>query len=412
MNIVSHFLKGINPYSRSEGSFTLLPTDIPEESPKNHKSDKRWESKLPQDVRENFRPLVEERVLTWKRVHVYAPLSRLMDYLVQGKYMTEDFIRQENPTLDPSCNLTLAMPNPVIQYGGYHFSICDLTSVKTSQEGKSEFSILKQHSELDSKSRLVALAAEGDHLFALRSDGLVIQWDYKKKIEVNQIETAYYQKKSPHVAHLTEVSYTYDSLSVINEVVVVKYWASWQTIIELIPYSSPEDSKLITESSDSNYLSRLFIKGDKLFLKNQNNINSWNLSAKKYDSIQLNLVSVEGSKISAMARDKEFLYLYADSKIYPFDLKKHKFVLRSPKTKEMEEETQGIIKFEVIDGLFFGLKRAYSTPAGNEWISIKNLRTNKDIRLISTINDFQAVLREAVLREVVEIGETHLNQRK
>lgn len=142
---------------------------------------------------DDFEPLVEEGVITWQGLRNLFPLEKLLtDFFhscfYDSKETADHLILKYNPQLNCYPDSLLYMiPQPMVRQGNRRFIISNVTNVKMIQNGMDEVLMY----EGDRVRRFTHLAIDGNFLFALRTDGVIIQWDIGLKKVVRKIRTAY-----------------------------------------------------------------------------------------------------------------------------------------------------------------------------------------------------------------------------
>jgi hypothetical protein len=351
-------------------------------------------SKYSQDVVEDFTPLVEEGYLSWKEVPRYARFSSFLARVLQEHYCTDKFIGQENPQFytqfsDSDAEWpTICMPTPFVKYGNMRFSICNLTDIKLQKKGEIQSTILRG----EENKTIVFLAVERNHLFALRQDGMIIEWDHREGKITDKIETAYTRR---HPSLGGEVRrgkfYSNGCFLVQNGFIVLKYGAGSTHVLEIIPCSNKERSQII-EDVDINSTCNLLIDKGKLFILNRMGICVYNISkVKKEYLFKLDINSVR--YIRDIVIDKNIIYANDDLN--------NVHVIDASSGKEIKTclFPQLVLKIEVIGNLLFG----------TAWGTIMVLDINKGeiFRKISGIFDGEGKeIREQVLRMLVETVKT------
>lgn len=303
-------------------------------------SDKLWESKNSSLI-ERVTFLVERKLITWKEVHLYAPISDFLESCIQRQVHETDFIRKENPRLQPSS----ISDSYFVTYGNYSFSIFQKNRIKIHEKGKTEPIIL----DGQKKTSLIYLAVEGENLFALDEEGEINQWNYQKKTESKRIATAY-----------TKKSYSFNnkdikaSLYVKNEQLILHYKFGYinfdfdTSALEFISYAHPEQSCLI-ENALVSYPLQTILEKNKLFIVGQHQVGVWNLTTREREflgSFTMNL----NRCIKSVSLDKNFLYAVDDAQqIYVMDLKAKK-----ERRMTLPEKYSENLKITVIHNLLFG----------------------------------------------------------
>lgn len=330
-----------------------------------------WKSKYEQDVIDDFTSLVAQNVLTWKKVHFYARLSNFIARSVQTKYCNDKFRRQENPEFRFSLNPYVVI-RPFVKHGNYSFSICDSTNIKIRKEEESELTILQG----EQGKMIVNLLVKGDILFAIRQDGIIVLWNYKKKEKVREIETTYAKTyKNP-----TQIFYDGpNSCYVRNGILVIKYngykgfdGSFTEQALEIIPYSNPENSQLIPLFLESK---RMIIEKNKLFILASTSVWIWDFSTTKKDSIEIEIDMLD--RILDMTIDGNILYVNSCDKLHIIDL-----VTKQQRKFYLPSGVNTYCHIEVIGNLFFGFFSSMNKDTSDQ-LGMINLNTMELIKTCS-----------------------------
>lgn len=225
-------------------------------------SDKVWIDSLIHNNRTNilddFHPLVINRVLTWKEAVRLSPLS---------DFFAKIFCWEEKESIIISRNKELEnriephYHNIFIRHGNLTFMVINSSDVEIKANGKEKLIL-----EGKQGVRLIDLAVVGKFLFALRTDGVIVQWDYKNNEIVQEIQTAYAKgdhqldylnQTMEHFRQNHGIEGSVGRFEVNENFILLIYRGS---ICEIINYTNANDSFFISKPC-----TKLLFKHDKVF---------------------------------------------------------------------------------------------------------------------------------------------------
>lgn len=247
------------------------------------------------DVIDDFSPLVAKGVLTWKEVVHFSPLTDLFAdnffQKVEAGEKADILIVSRNKELENIQFSSLYMPRHFIRHGNLTFTIVDSSNVEIKRKGKYGVEILKGEKGI----MLTHLVIEGKSLFTLRSDGIIVRWDYENKEIVQEIETAY-SKKDPRFNSLRESMTSplesrkfhgetlcrHKGFVIKDNFIFLRYnILTMDEIIEIINYANPNESPLtITLKERKIHQHDLYIKKNKLLVISLDELIVWDLITK------------------------------------------------------------------------------------------------------------------------------------
>ena len=250
--------------------------------------DMLWKFKYPQNIRDDFSSLVDMKLLTWKEVNLYAPLSHL---LAENIVDLGECLKVDNPQLSEMdgshfCGIDLTeleIPSPIANHGDYRFSIYSLVDIKIVEKGQSSPSFVYG----DKEKMLVYLAAENDYLFALRRDARIVQWNYKtgemvKIIETMETENSGFIRLGVDKHLRCDRFYFTRCLAVKDGIIAIKYHNQNKgDALEIITYQQPKQRKFIKDKDLSFCASGLFIKNKRIFVYGRDQLYAYNLATNK-----------------------------------------------------------------------------------------------------------------------------------
>ena len=296
------------------------------------------------DIVDDFGKLVENKVLNWNELVSYAPLSNLFTRVMETENI-EFRIKRNNPGLKTN-NFTYCMPKAFTRNGNYQFAIFNITDIEIYKSGDDEAVFFLKGED---KKMIACLEVEGDYLFALRNDGVIVQWDYKKQEEKLRIETLY-AKKDPRVTAILGFFYGKNSFYVKNGSIYIRYRNT--DLIEIIPYEKPEEAQLFESEKliKADGEKRMIVSKDAIFELGIYEISSLNLLTKEKCSI----LRSSPNLIHDFAIYKNAIYAFDDAcQLTAVDIssgqkKKFNFSYYHKNLRDLEN-------IEVIGNLFFGL---------------------------------------------------------
>lgn len=260
----------------------------------------------------DFAPIVASGKCNWKEVHFkYSPFSSLLSNILKRTICQYGkLIRDFNPQLVNQYHLSTIIPAFFVKYGEYRFFINNGCDVKV-KKGNKEY-ILQGKSE----RLLTHLAVEGDCLFALMENGMVLQWHYLTEEPFQEIPTAYAKNdlRLQKIKKETDEVCTWEgSFYVNNGYIVLSYGDGRHKACEVISYNNSRKSHLIINKDLFN-TSHILIKDEKLFLADRNDIFIWDLQKQSIIK-KINLLNDDSNFICDFAVKEHILYATSSSKI-------------------------------------------------------------------------------------------------
>ncbi len=239
------------------------------------------------DVIDDFSSLVADRVLTWKEAVRFSPLTDFFAKIFSEEKGTDHLIKSKNIELKNIEYAHLYIPRSFIRYGNLTFTVIDSSNVEMKKNGEGKIEILEGKKGV----RLTHLAVEGEFLFTLRTDGVIVQWDYQKRKIVQEIETAFAKGDSGFDLMKYKMDYAKlyvglddtlcgnGSFEVKNGFIVLKYPSHVIHECEIFNYANANESQLVTDKSNP---VRLLIKNNKLFILKRCDVNVLDLITKEF----------------------------------------------------------------------------------------------------------------------------------
>ncbi len=292
--------------------------------------------------------------------------------------------------------LTSERPKFSVRYGKYDFFICSIDI--EVHKGESQPTLLSGENE----KKIANLVVEGNHLFALREDGMIIQWDYKTGKQVQQIQTAFAKEKS----EVREIFNTWkqrlgfdvfvyvgECLNIKNGKLIIIYKNA--SYLEIISYDNPEKSLLIKTPDDIGNPFYIFSQEEKVFvLGNKGGILIQDLSNNQQFVIKVNK-KCYNELITRIIVDKQFLYAHSSENIY----------IINPKTKkQICIIDKSSFEIGIIDNLCF----EYKDKSKNvDKFVVMNLNKNEIIKSIDFNHNFPAPDVSILIEECIKIIQAH-----
>lgn len=240
-----------------------------------------WERRIGKGKLENLTFLKEKAGLSWIEANKYEQLSTFLHSLG-----TEASIKKKFPHEG-------TFLKPILKRGNLTFSVQLSTNVEIKKQGDLPVYLIGEAGK-----KVLALALEENHLFTLRNDGLIVQWNCQTGRQVKTIATA---KRSvsidPFCFHVQE------------GLIVIKYGKSESHLLELISLADASKSEVIEDLSIPSPR-KVIVKGNLLLLLGINNLFFYNLKTKEkgtLDKANLNLGLTEFFWDMALAEDKLFI---------------------------------------------------------------------------------------------------------
>ncbi|MCH9608503.1 MAG: hypothetical protein S4CHLAM45_10810 [Chlamydiales bacterium] len=268
---------------------------------------KRWQSIIHQyhlwhllllkqhrfDVIDIFSPLIEVEKIGWREAFRFASVTSLFQQIIGPFVSTPEFIIGKNPSFKEVRFPGLYMPKIYVSYGASHFTITDSTNVSFERGGEIKI--------LQGEKRFTHLSVEGAFLFALRLDGMVIQWNYQAGKIVREIATS----KRGKIPQEALCAYGGECAFAVEGGFLI-LWNEEKQVLEVISYSNPEDRFEIGAPHYNSSQQKVLVKGGKLFVPSEKKVNVWDLQTHKLDaSFDL---PIEGGYFKFWV-DQELLYV-------------------------------------------------------------------------------------------------------
>ena len=378
--------------------------------------DMLWKFKYPQNIRDDFSSLVDMKLLTWKEVQLYAPLSHL---LAENIVDLNKCLKVDNPQLSEmdgphvgGLDFTeLEIPSPIANHGDYTFSICSLVDIKIVKKGQSSPSFLYG----DKEKMIVYLAAENDYLFALRRDARIVQWNYKAKelvkiIETKETENSGFMRLGVDKHLVYGRFYSSRCLAVKDGIIAIKYHNQGKgEALEIINYHQPKQRKLIKDNNLSFCASGLFIKNQRIFAYGRNQLYVYNLTTNKKEYFthmhidpQLFITAITSDGDVVYAVDCGEMKVNSTAEIHVIDLKT-KLEWEFPFMASSESH-KSVINMRVIGNFLFC---QLSNGFGNHnKISVLNMN-NQDAKIL-TFDPSVSTYPSDIIFELVKIVKPNL----
>lgn len=233
-----------------------------------------WKFHFTPNVIDDFMPLVNDKVLSWREVREFKAFSRLLAKIEESQYVGGKRWRlEENPQLK-NVDLVRLMPKAFVKYGDFKFFINQSEDIKIIWKGEVK-GVLKGE-----KGKILRyLCVDKEALFALQADGLIVHWDYKKKEIVRKIPTSYYKKDPELMKQIEDHFCHHDSFHVENDYIVIKY-SSQNSVLEAISCSDLNNRRLIATSGYPKQ-----VVGENLILLNSNGLSMVNLVTREIQQL-------------------------------------------------------------------------------------------------------------------------------
>lgn len=166
------------------------------------------------------------------------------------------------------------IPAFFVKYGEYRFFISNERDILV-RKGSTEYLIKGENEKL----KLTHLAAEGNFLFALRNDGVILQWHYATGELIQEIITSY-AENDPRLQKIKkechQVCVFRNSFYVNDDYIVLNYGKGRHNAYEVIPLNNVRENYLILDK-DAFASSKIKIKNNNLFIVNRNDVFIWDL---------------------------------------------------------------------------------------------------------------------------------------
>ncbi|MFW9874900.1 MAG: F-box protein, partial [Candidatus Thorarchaeota archaeon] len=335
-----------------------------------------------QNVIDNFVPLIVSQKITWKEVPQYHDLAGFISRILEKQFITSKIIKSDNPKIYK--NGKFFIPQNFISHGKYNFSICNLFDVKITKIDSNKEIILKG----DNKNRLTHIVIENNFLFCFRTDGMIIQWDYKKCKIIKEIQSEYVKKNKKlakarkaieersNFQGLDEtIAMWRESFHVQDGYIVIKYGSGLDNILEIVPYTNPDQNQLI-EDPDIYGGVKMHINQGKLYFVGMTKIFVFDLKKKR--KLPLIKINVGSHPINDSCIQKNIIYTTdTDKKVHVIDVKKYKEIQKY----SLPECFCSLSPITVAKNILFGFGHSYSMDF--DYIKVFDLNKKKQIGIVS-----------------------------
>lgn len=297
-------------------------------------------SKLPETIRRDFQPLVEEGVLNCVDVAKYASLSFILrDYATE--ILSDDLektVRENNPELRNAFLHQNEFSRIVIGWSfkqPYHyafshnkiFTVSHLTDIQCQnleQKDSYNSTILKGEDD----KVVCCLTGGKNNLYALRADGVIVRWDVDTLQIQEKISTRFSSKKfvggNPPV--------WFSSFHVMDQYGIMTYVLGSKNIytIEIIDLKNPKNTHEFTfEVSNSNYFvfksTSHAMYDNKLYVHLPDRFFIWNMISQKEEK---EIPMPQGIEIAHFVINNDNIYFsYKNGSFGIVDLKSKKIHL-------------------------------------------------------------------------------------
>lgn len=303
-------------------------------------SDRYWDKHFnPANLIEDFSNYVAKGILTWKKVRLYANLSHLIDRSeksISGYRFPDETFNSVTPR------------NRIIQMGPRLLSI-DFGEIYLSQ-GSDKTLILGGKGK-----NFLNLTVDQDYLYALRDDGLIVQWSLKDHRLVQTLNTnikiQVCQNRKINF-NLNECFYTDGELVLVNHGIFPETKIVIGSLV-----NSFEEFYLQNEDLENKiaYPKRVFGFNKQVFALDSNRMWRYCKKLRKITQIDLKLFKDNNDEevIADFSLHGFFLYILTEFNNRIF--KMHIVDLRNDRHNEIPMPSVAkILKMECIQNLFFG----------------------------------------------------------
>lgn len=344
----------------------------------------------PRDIVDDFKFLVDEEFLSWEEVPSYIRISNFMDKVI---FWGNELLKPQSVVLNPEYKT----PQPYARFGNYSFSICNVVDIQVHKKGEKESPILLGKNEIP----VICLSVEGAYLFALRQDGMIIQWNYEEGKLVNEIETSYKKDRT--------------SINIVGSDFCCGFHVRRDGVI-FIGYKSPANmiEVISTRAKRTGYLplfdvfDGLTLEKDRIFIRYKAAIGVVCFPEKKFRFQKTTCIELEmrlPCTILDMVVNNDILYAFNTSwerdmynsfgELHIIDLTTHK------KDTRVLEGWQTVRKIQVIENLLFGCSKTKIYIR-----DLKDLNSKKDIATIDLSVD-SLHINDQVLRQLGQMTKKH-----
>ncbi|MCB1112979.1 MAG: F-box protein [Chlamydiia bacterium] len=353
------------------------------------------------------------KLLVLRDVDKLYSILRLEAKIVPMKIHDNNFIVEKNPYYHSvSCGAfnDATLSCPTAKSGNHYFTIVNLIDIEIERLDTKEKKILKGEENLP----VSHIVTEARYLFALRKDGIIVQWDYSTGEIVQKIETAF-SKNDVNVEKVTRELKEQDifrrrfcclNMTVNEGKIALLHGCSAAVAFEVIDYRSPyysiippmnkgtDDERITVNRRPFLHWSRhLLIKDNKLYLQGLNAVVVWDLAKRKEDRAiifdffqgEYNDFDVQGKTLCALQ----------DSKLLVYDLESGQYMLLPmPYCHALVISGEHVL----CSGIEFLKERG-------KWVHHIHVVNLKEKRIIETLNDavdptYQTLRRSAADRLV------------
>lgn len=256
------------------------------------------EKEVGKHIISDFSYLVKNESLNWKEVFKYRSLSNLTTEFMEYKMSTDKMMKAENPLFENIDYPSVYLPQFYTRHGEIHFNISNSIDVKLTKSNDKEFVILNG----ENKKYITHLAVDKNFLYALRTDGKIVQWDYEK-LKINQIFETAYSKKNITINQLGEssiISYNgihnpicgHHAFYVKDDYIIMKYGNGLCKTLEIIPISHPDSVHTLINNNELPLPQQIIIDRNQLYILGRTHIFVWDLLQKK----QLKTINIKMSQ--------------------------------------------------------------------------------------------------------------------
>ena len=250
---------------------------------------------------QDFTTWVAEGCLEQAQVRTYIALSHFIDSSYQRAFTTEKII--ENRTAVDTKLCAVEMPHPIVSYGPWTFCIHNQTTIKI--ESTKGISWIYQGK---TNKVLSHLGVDGEHLYALRRNGRILQIDYANNRLVRKIETQFFKTIPRSINQVFARMHVGDGW-------MIRVYPEIYGGLELIPLSQIENALVIADFK--RYINRMKICESKLLIEDPGEIQIWNLlTGTKEKTVSFRFESLQDLTLS-----RGFLYCFNQGHLHILDTK-------------------------------------------------------------------------------------------
>lgn len=353
------------------------------------------------NVVDNFAPLIVSQKISWKEVPHYHHFADCFSRIINWEFNHSYFLRAENPQIPQSKEFhdlaQVYFPRHFINYGNYNFSICNLFDIKITEIESNKEIIL----EGDGQNRISHISVENNFIFCLRTDGMIVQWNYQKGEIVQEIQSEYIKGNNifENIKKKIENGEKYsdykelrhniaNSFYVKNGYIIINYY--WYPrldhILEIIDYSNQNRNQLI--NYHNRYLSgKTYIDQNILYILKRNDIFIFDIK-NKYIPNEIK-IHINSSKRKNMAND----FCIQKNIIYATDTDKKMHIINKKNRKEIKKYSLpkcfwSAEPIAVVKNILFGFQHhtdrgIASDGISSDGISVFDLNKKRRIGIVS-----------------------------